>query len=117
MMIAAAVCAVWFLIGCVVASRSIPWRDVSFHATFARMTTTAAGAPVSPWADRLFFVLAALLWPLSCRWRRLGAFRAPSSESREDLTEAGARGSVGMHGDGHRQSAFSDPLEPGDRAP
>lgn len=113
-MIALACLVVWLLVGCLVAARSIPWRDVSFHASFARMTTTAAGAPVSPWADRLFFVLAALLWPVACRWRRLGAF---SHRPPEDLTPAAGGGSVGEYGDGHRQPTLSAPLEPGDRAP
>lgn len=103
--------ALWLLIGFVVASRSIPWRDVSLHARFARMTTTAAGAPVSPLADRVFFVLAALLWPVSCRWGKAFARRP------DDLTAAGDSGSVGGHGDGYRQPPLSDPHEPGIGSP
>lgn len=101
----------WLLIGVVVASRAIPWRDVSLHARFARMTTTAAGAPVSPLADRVFFVLVALLWPVSCRWGKAFARRP------DDLTAAGDSGSVGGHGDGHRQPPLSDSHEPRIGAP
>lgn len=101
----------WLLIGVVVASRSIPWRDVSMHARFARMHATAEGAPQSPWADRVFFALAVLLWPVSCRWGKAFAQRPG------DLTAAGDSGSVGGHGDGYRQPPLSDPHEPRIGAP
>ena len=111
MTIALILVALYLAVGVVVAARCVPWQEISLHARFARMTTDAGGAPRSPMADRVFFVLAVLLWPFACRWHRLGAFAA------RDLTAGEPSGSVGDHGDGHRQPPLSDPFEPWQSAP
>lgn len=75
-MIGAAVAvAVWLLVGAVVATLSIPWRDVQFHARWCPMRPDERGAPVSRFAGPAFFALAAVLWPFTMRWHRLGFFR------------------------------------------
>jgi hypothetical protein len=109
--------ALWWLIGVVVAARSIPWRDVSLHAPWARMRTDG-GAPSSPMADSWFFVFAVVFWPVSWRWSHVARWNEPTTIHREQsamgLTADDLHASVGPHGDRHRQLAFSDPRTVGD---
>jgi hypothetical protein len=72
----ATIAAAYLIVGVLVALRAVPWADVSIHAPFARRTGGAnAGDPVrSPSADRLFFAVVVLLWPVAWRFRHVGAF-------------------------------------------
>lgn len=72
----AIIVAAYLCVGLVVALRAVPWADVSIHAPFARRTGGAHqdDPVVSPAADRLFFWLCVLLWPVAWRFRHLGAF-------------------------------------------
>lgn len=83
MTLALVLLAAWCAIGVVVAARAVPWRDVSFHAPWARIDLDHV-SPRSLWADRVFFLLAAVLWPFAARWRRLGYFDPPAEENGPD---------------------------------
>lgn len=98
----------WFAVGAVVALRAVPWRDVSFHAPWARMR--ADGGPPSSWAaDVAFFVLTAAVWPVAWRWRALGAFDArDDANGTPPLQDSG--------GSGHPRSVRR-PLDSGGAGP
>lgn len=89
-MTVAAVCAAaWLMIGAVVALFAVPWGDVQFHARrILPMRVGDDAAPRSPGAGLLFFLVAAALWPVAWRWRRLGYFRGTDSNPLEQLPDS-----------------------------
>lgn len=86
MTFAAIAAAAWLVVGCLVAAFAVPWGDVQFHARrFLPMRFPDGEAPRSPGAGLLFFLVAAILWPVAWRWRRLGYFQGTGEQPLEQL--------------------------------
>ena len=66
----------WFAVGALVATVSIPWAELTFYAKWSGRPKLVAFA---------FWCIAAALWPCAGRWRRLGFFQGTSGKPMEQI--------------------------------
>jgi len=81
-----AIAAAWLLVGAIVATFVMPWREVSIHARWAPMQLEPDRPPRSPWYVSLaWWLICAALWPFAWRWVRQGVFAGSSTPPLEQL--------------------------------